>query len=308
MRQFARIARGMVRSIPIPLFAKEPAHPSVPLERKSAGARNEGQGRPTAGACALPLTVASTLAGWRRGGDRAHVRRRPILIVVSMLACASPVVVLAQPEPGQRRTTAEPHAAHIAEASQRFGIPERWIRAIMQAESNGDPRAISPKGAMGLMQVMPATWDELRVRHRLGNDIYDIRDNIVAGAGYIRELFDRYGSPGWIAAYNADPARYEASLAGRPLPAETRACVAAVTTNLGSDPNLDVVMIATNNPRAWTRAPLFVVHQGRKSAATAPAERSSKGAATVPTVRNVSAIAPQPGDLFVTRVAEETVR
>jgi soluble lytic murein transglycosylase-like protein len=78
---------------------------------------------------------------------------------------------------------------------------------------------------MGLMQIMPrpgrvcasATGSARTLRPR---------DNIIAGAAYIRELFDRYGSPGWIAAYNAGPGRYEASLSGRPLPAETRAYVA----------------------------------------------------------------------------------
>jgi len=62
----------------------------------------------------------------------------------------------------------------IAEASVRFGIPERWIRAVMQAESAGDPRAVSRAGAMGLMQIMPETWAELRARHRLGADVFDL--------------------------------------------------------------------------------------------------------------------------------------
>jgi soluble lytic murein transglycosylase-like protein len=125
--------------------------------------------------------------------------------------------------------SADPYAAHIAEASQRFGVPVAWIRAVLRAESAGDPRAISSAGAMGLMQIMPATWAELRVRHRLGGDVYDPRDNILAGTAYLRELHDRYGSvTAMLAAYNAGPGRYEASLSGRPLPAETRAYVAAI--------------------------------------------------------------------------------
>ena len=70
---------------------------------------------------------------------------------------------------------------------------------------------------MGLMQIMPDTWTELRTRHRLGRDPYDPRDNILAGAAYLREMHDRYGSPGFLAAYNAGPGRYEDYLAGRPL-------------------------------------------------------------------------------------------
>ena len=73
---------------------------------------------------------------------------------------------------------------------------------------------------MGLMQIMPKTYAELRARHRLGPDAYDPRDNILAGAAYLREMLDRYGSPGFLAAYNAGPLRYDQHLAtGRPLPA-----------------------------------------------------------------------------------------
>src|SRR3546814_10072998 len=73
-----------------------------------------------------------------------------------------------------------------------------WIRAVMRVESRGDARAISPKGAIGLMQVMPATWTEMRTRYALGPDPYDPRDNILAGAAYLREMHDRYGSPGFL--------------------------------------------------------------------------------------------------------------
>ena len=79
---------------------------------------------------------------------------------------------------------------------------------------------------MGLMQIMPQTWSGLRLRYGLGANPYDPHDNILAGAAYLRELHDRYGAPGFLAAYNAGPARYDDHLAtGRPLPAETRAYV-----------------------------------------------------------------------------------
>ncbi|TGV62340.1 lytic transglycosylase domain-containing protein, partial [Mesorhizobium sp. M2D.F.Ca.ET.160.01.1.1] len=113
------------------------------------------------------------------------------------------------------------YEAHIAEAARRFRLPPTWIRAVLGAESAGDQRATSRKGAMGLMQIVPNTWSDLRVRYHLGADPYDPHDNIIAGSAYIRELVDRYGSPGWIAAYNAGPGRYEASLQGRWLPRET---------------------------------------------------------------------------------------
>nr|EKV3097385.1 lytic transglycosylase domain-containing protein [Pseudomonas aeruginosa] len=144
-------------------------------------------------------------------------------------------MVVAQSAPVTRPVAADPHADHILEASQRFGIPERWIRAVLRAESAGDARAISSAGAMGLMQVMPDTWAGLRVRYRLGRDPYQPRDNILAGTAYMRELWDRYGNvAAMLAAYNAGPGRYdEHRSTGRPLPAETRAYVAALAPILG---------------------------------------------------------------------------
>ena len=128
----------------------------------------------------------------------------------------------------------------------------------MRVESAGDVRAISSAGAMSLMQIMPVTWEELRVRHRLGGNPYDPRDNILAGAAYLREMHDRYGSPGFLAAYNAGPGRYEEYLAGRPLPAETRAYVATLAPIVGGGELTGPVMVASADPLTWTRAPLFV--------------------------------------------------
>jgi cell division septation protein DedD len=106
----------------------------------------------------------------------------------------------------------------------------------MQQESGGEQQATSPVGAMGLMQVMPATYDELRVRHGLGDDPYEPRNNLLAGTAYIREMYDRFGAPGFLAAYNAGPDRVDSYLAGRAsLPDETVNYVAAITPNLGND-------------------------------------------------------------------------
>jgi soluble lytic murein transglycosylase-like protein len=82
----------------------------------------------------------------------------------------------------------------------------------MHVESGANQRAQSQKGAMGLMQITPKTWTELSARYGLGADSYDPRDNILSGAAYIRELYDRYGAPGFLAAYNAGPGRYERHL------------------------------------------------------------------------------------------------
>lgn len=123
---------------------------------------------------------------------------------------------------------------YIAEASARFGIPAAWIERVMRVESGGrtvlNGRPItSPAGAMGLMQLMPGTWTALRARLGLGRDPHHPRDNILAGAYYLRLMYERFGYPGLFAAYNAGPARYAGHLAtGRALPAETRLYVARV--------------------------------------------------------------------------------
>lgn len=162
------------------------------------------------------------------------------------------------------------YAADIAEASRRFGIPESWIRAVMRVESSGRVHALSPKGAIGLMQIMPDTWAGLQLRYRLGRNPRDPRDNILAGAAYLREMHDRYGAAGFLAAYNAGPGRYAEYLAtGRPLPAETLAYVAALAPLFGGDPvNRGVVIAAGLNARI--RAPLFAVVADSTSSADRP--------------------------------------
>src|SRR3546814_5164756 len=76
---------------------------------------------------------------------------------------------------------------------------------------------------MGLMQVMPNTYEAMRSQHGLGADPHDPRDNILAGAAYLRAMYARFGFPGLFAAYNAGPGRYGEHLRDtRPLPAATR--------------------------------------------------------------------------------------
>lgn len=134
------------------------------------------------------------------------------------------------------RVDVHPYAASVAEASQRFGIPELWIWRVMHAESRGNARAVSHAGAMGLMQIMPATWTMLSARHRLGTDPFDVRANILAGAAYLRAMWDRYRDVSlMLVAYNAGPGRADAFASGRRgLPAETRAYVARIAPELGT--------------------------------------------------------------------------
>lgn len=160
-------------------------------------------------------------------------------------------------------------ASHVAEASQRFGIPENWIYAVMRTESAGRIGAVSSAGAMGLMQLMPGTWSRQRARFGLGADPFDPRNNIMAGASYLREMYDSYGAPGFLAAYNAGPGRYEDWRdRGRPLPAETRAYVARIAPMLQPGSEATVVASASTvqpvHP-SWTQGQLFAV-QGRAAA------------------------------------------
>ncbi|SFO01069.1 Transglycosylase SLT domain-containing protein [Mesorhizobium sp. NFR06] len=163
-------------------------------------------------------------------------RRIPLFLLAGLAFGGAPDLAVTALAQSTASAPARPIASHIAEASQRFGIPRRWIVAMLQAESAGDVRAVSSAGAMGLMQVMPGTWAELRVRHSLGRDPYDPHDNILAGTAYLRELWDRYGNlAAMLAAYNAGPTRYDEHRAtGRPLPAETRAYVAKLVPALGT--------------------------------------------------------------------------
>jgi len=138
----------------------------------------------------------------------------------------------------------------ISEASRRFSIPEDWVRAVMKQESaglitlKGQP-ITSRSGAMGLMQLMPETWLDMRSRYSLGNNPYDPRDNVFAGTAYLCEMYERYGYPDLFAAYHAGPGSLDAFLAGqRPLPDATLAYVKAIV------PGVDIPSLSTKNRTA----------------------------------------------------------
>lgn len=155
----------------------------------------------------------------------------------------------------------------VAEASRRFAVPEAWIRRVMRAESGGRTTLggrpiVSRAGAMGLMQLMPGTWHEMRFRIGLGPDPHQPRDNILAGTAYLRLMYDRFGYPGLFAAYNAGPARYAQHLASRRrLPAETLAYVATVTGGR----TIDARIIGRDGDRRVPAQSLFAVRQAGAS-------------------------------------------
>ena len=159
------------------------------------------------------------------GSTGGSQQGRPMTARAAAEAAAHPQPASYDP-PGP---ASDPWGPYIREASARFDVPERWIREVMRQESAGRVNARSPVGAMGLMQVMPGTYAELRARYGLGEDPYHPWNSLMAGTAYVREMYELYGSPAFLAAYNAGPRRLEDYLwSSRGLPAETRNYVARI--------------------------------------------------------------------------------
>jgi hypothetical protein len=288
------------KSSVIPLFGQNTDRSSVPAGMCTAVARSGGPGRR---ASASPLAAASTMAALRSLGTMLCI---VVILAASMLS--SGAAHAGQESSATRRSnelSVRPFAAFVTEASKRFGMPEYWIRAVMHVESSAKPRARSERGAMGLMQIMPRTWTELRARYGLGADPYDVSDNILAGAAYIRELYDRYGAPGFLAAYNAGPGRYERHLAtGRPLPDETQAYVATLAPMINrARTNVQLGAVAKSFARA--NSSLFASRSaGISSDRSSPADMRQNRLSRAHGVVDLSALVPHSGNLFVHRSSQ----
>jgi soluble lytic murein transglycosylase-like protein len=104
--------------------------------------------------------------------------------------------------PASPRTTLEQWREHIRQAAEKYKLPEALLLAVMAVESNYDHQALSEKGAMGLMQLMPGTAKEMFV-----SDAWDPAQNIEGGARYLRILANQYNGDmvQTLAAYNAGP-------------------------------------------------------------------------------------------------------
>lgn len=191
------------------------------------------------------------------------------------LAAALPVTAQAQVRP----TPAPACTAHAAEAAARSRLAEGVILRVMHAESRGRADAVSPKGAMGCMQIMPATWRDLAARHALGADPWNARLNMIGGALYLAELAARFGFPGAYAAYNAGPARYARHVEhGVPLPAETTAYMAGLAG--GASPSARRRAPRGTPPARWQDAALFPAAARDDRAAAAPAASPDSPAAS----------------------------
>jgi hypothetical protein len=304
----------------IPLFAKRALHPFVSRKDSNAVVRSGGPGRSKDRRfCALPWTGASTMG-------RLAIVRRKLFVCVAILALA---IAFGAPQSTDAKTRTRKAevtsiyrdiAGFIAEAAARFNIPAAWIRAVMSVESAGDLHAISPKGAMGLMQIMPKTYAVLRANYGLGSNPYNPHDNILAGAAYLREMHDRYGSSGFLAAYNAGPDRYEDHLTtGRPLPAETRDYVVKVGTKLGlhHEERVPRIKLAAIDETPWSQGPLFFVQEiidqltPKHSSPTdnrLPLKMQVRRRSNAQTTVDVTALAPQQRGLFIRRMAYRTLQ
>ena len=243
---------------------------------------------------------------------QCNVGQAPVFVAaIAVLLASVPVSAIAQTPPpvsgAEANSAPDPFTAFIDEASRRFNVPTLWLRSVIQVESVSNAQAVSPKGAIGLMQIMPETYAQLRQEYGLGADPFDPHDNIMAGAAYLGEMYDLYGAPGFLAAYNAGPERYNDHLVtGQPLPAETQLYLSRLEPLIGG---VQVArIIAAPDPLIWMDTPLFI--DGNANAEISVVQRGAKVAFYVadhaparPFIdaanANVTALAPQSDGLFV---------
>ncbi len=132
----------------------------------------------------------------------------------------------------------DPWGPYVQLAASRFDVPARWIRQVMHVESGGHEYingqlTVSSAGAMGLMQLEPETYQEMANRYGLGSDPFNPYDNIMAGTAYIHEMYEVYGSPGFLAAYNAGPGRLDSFMNySNPLPDATINYIAMIAPKI----------------------------------------------------------------------------
>jgi soluble lytic murein transglycosylase-like protein len=146
-----------------------------------------------------PRTAEAQIYAWRDAEGHLVLSDRPAGTAVSYAGPATGTIRTTRPV---SRASAGRYDELIAEHAGAHGVSKNLVRAVIQVESGFNPRAVSPKGAMGLMQLMPATATAFRVA-----DPFDPAENIRAGVAYLRKLLDRYDNRVELAlaAYNAGP-------------------------------------------------------------------------------------------------------
>jgi len=251
------------------------------------------------------------MTGTFRGGARAVMA---VALVALLSACADSGHRSASNGPYYNRPDStsppgppgDPWGPWIRDASRRFDIPELWIREVMRQESGGRANATSHAGAMGLMQVMPGTYRELQARYNLGPDPYHPYDSIQAGAAYLREMYELYGNPAFLAAYNAGPRRTEEYLwGGRGLPNETRNYVARIGPRITTaQPNrraapevyaaAEMGFHVPPGPRPMGGATMLALREQRQAAPAVQVAAAPPPAAPPVQVASLAAVVPAP--------------
>ncbi len=240
---------------------------------------------------------------FRSSSRRWNCRRTAALVILGVLATCSGTTMAASAQ------LARPHPPEVSvaitdliqEASRRFAVPARWITEVMRVESHGRAELVSPKGAIGLMQVMPSTYGTLAGRYGLGADPWNPRDNVLAGTAYLREMYDRYGTTGMLAAYNAGPGRWEDHLSGRrPLPDETVRYIARLGPVVGGN----VAPLPAFSDRAVKPTPIIAPIFAILSGATTPAQSAAEQQRIARIVVANATLISRPAEFFVPRSLE----
>ena len=177
---------------------------------------------------AVPVTADAQIYSWRDADGSLVLSTTPIAGAVKTYAVANvPSGIRTTRAPINRR--AQELEPIILQHASAHGVRADLVRAVIQAESAFNPRAVSPKGAMGLMQLMPGTAAELGV-----TDPYDPDQNIRGGVTYLKSLLDKYSQNEELAlaAYNAGPGAVKKYGAVPPY-RETRDYIARITSNAG---------------------------------------------------------------------------
>ena len=180
------------------------------------------------------------------GGTRSQARQEIELPRIPELQVPQRSAALQQELAMSSRELLDRWNPLVQEAAEKFHIPPAWLKAVMRRESGGrtllkdGSPIVSDAGAVGVMQVMPRTYEQMAKQYRLGSDPFNPRDNVFAAAGYLRWLHGRYGFPAMFAAYNDGPGNFDDHLhGGARLPAETRNYLKAITAELGQRLKID---------------------------------------------------------------------
>ena len=184
--------------------AAPPAAPAAPLK-----AAPDAQAQQQAAMAAMQESLAKQRASVQKQTGQGENRGFFVLAGPSSMGAAAidegfdaPAEADCDPLPGPEVDSL------VGDAATRAAVDPSLIRSVMRQESGFRPCAVSPKGAMGLMQLMPATAQQLGVRNA-----FDARQNVDAGARLLKQLMIRYAGdlPKVLAAYNAGPATVDAT-------------------------------------------------------------------------------------------------